>query len=312
MAALAAAPRPAITDRSSEFFSAADALATGPQAPRGRVPRTECSLAAMEAGRGLHAARRAVRRLQELSRSTSLFNDPGPEIEQLSVAVTSDLGRAAARADAVAASRAPSRHGAQHRDALAALLRADIQACGEAFRGALAAREASLTDREKRAARFASVAQPPSIPRGTASSLQRRPAAARRAAGARAAPSAQAGEVAIDLDSLEGGQPPPDAQQQIWTPRSLREREDSVRAMQSTLQELGSMFSRLTALVAEQGDAVRHIDEDVDAAAMDIGSAQAELNKFYRNMRGNRRLILVALAVVACVILAYHAVARRG
>jgi syntaxin 5 len=59
--------------------------------------------------------------------------------------------------------------------------------------------------------------------------------------------------VAIDMGGMSGLTPAGQQQQQtFWTPRSRKHRQEEMSQMQSTLAELGGMFQKFTALVAEQ------------------------------------------------------------
>lgn len=404
-------------DRSSEFFEIADARCGGQPPRRRKPPRAPTTMAAGAIGRDLHAARGRIARLERLSKATSLFNDPVAEINQLTLLLKQDVTRLGAAVDALA--RTPVSGGRQpvaHRDAVVAMLRTELSAASAAFRTALADREASLSAREQRAARLASVATTPALPLATASALHRRTAATRRAplAGEPARANGhdadvEAGSVAIDLEGASdpAGAPP---QQSYWAPRSRVEREEALSTMQGTLtvrprapaprararacthartrwararacalgacacprrrwaararrlpgaageaaksrapaqrlgapsaprarppcgaslwcapppcphpaparrgcapQELGSMFQRLSGLVAEQATAVARIDADVDAASVYVDDAQSQLQRYYRHIRGNRGLIVKAFVVLFIVMGVYAVVAR--
>eukprot|EP00307_Rebecca_sp_RCC1486_P000770 CAMPEP_0119411722 /NCGR_PEP_ID=MMETSP1335-20130426/4382_1 /TAXON_ID=259385 /ORGANISM="Chrysoculter rhomboideus, Strain RCC1486" /LENGTH=290 /DNA_ID=CAMNT_0007436391 /DNA_START=44 /DNA_END=916 /DNA_ORIENTATION=+ len=284
-------------------------------------------MAAQAIGRDLHAARGRIARLERLSKATSLFNDPVAEINQLTLLLKQDVTRLGSAVDALA--KAPvsaGRHPAMHRDAVVTWLRAELTAASGAFRTALAEREASLSAREQRAARLASVATTPALPLATASALRQRSTAA--ALHGRVPPSGAGvggggpngrrgsgdveagGSVAIDLEGLGDAGGGAQQAQSLWTPRSRVEREAALTTMQSTLTELGSMFQRLSGLVAEQAQSVARIDADVDATALYVDDAQTQLQKYYRHIRGNRGLIIKAFIVLFIVMAVYAVVAR--
>ena len=105
----------------------------------------------------------------------------------------------------------------------------------------------------------------------------------------------------------------PDAlqQQHFWTPRSQRHREEEVSAMQSTLAELGSMFQRFGAVVAEQGELIDRIDANVEASVGHIGEAHEQILKYQKTMKGNRGLILKIFGILFFIIVIYGTMFRR-
>lgn len=308
--------------RTAEFFAIADAQCGGQPPRRRKPPRSALATAATSIGRELHAARERIERLERLSRGTSLFNDPVVEIDQLKLLLKQDMHRLGAAIDTLArAQLGGGRQPALHRDAVAATLRSSLSAATTAFQQALAQREASLSAREQRAARLASVAQTPSLPLATSSALHRRPAGARskgiaqgrgRANGVGAVDDIEAGGGSAGSNLANGEEGDGEHQQQTyWTPRSLREREAANSTMQSTLAELGGMFQKLSGLVAQQAEMVSRIDADLDDATSSIDVAQVQLTKYYRAIRGNRGLIIKAFVVLMIVIALWTVVGRK-
>jgi len=62
------------------------------------------------------------------------------------------------------------------------------------------------------------------------------------------------------------------------------------------------MFQRLSGLVAEQAEVLAHIEDNIDDAGLHIDEAQSQLQKYYRNIRNNRGLIIKAFIVLFIVI----------
>jgi len=294
----------------------ADRLCNGRPPRRRKPPRSDFAIAASAVGRDLHAARERIARLERLSKGTSLFNDPVVEIDQLKLLLKQDVHRLGAAIEALSRAPLDGRQLLLHRDGVAASLRSSLSAATTAFQQALAQREASLSAREQRAARLASVAQTPSLPLATSSALHRRSAAARskgpvRNGHADADMEAGGGSVALEMGDGDGGGGD-QHQQTYWAPRSLREREAAVSTMQSTLAELGGMFQKLSGLVAQQAELVTRIDADLDDTTASMDSAQAQLHKYYRAIQGNRGLIIKAFIVLLIVIGLWSVVGRSG
>ena len=114
-----------------------------------------------------------------------------------------------------------------------------------------------------------------------------------------------------------------------------------MRQVESTIVELGQMFTRMAALVAEQGETVDRIDAHMDVTYVavatrrcyannntqmrhrttpvrpttcrldNVKAGQDELNKFYASVMSNRGFIVKLLAVLL-VVIAVFMWSRRG
>jgi len=78
---------------------------------------------------------------------------------------------------------------------------------------------------------------------------------------------------------------------------------DERRAMEmqnieAMVTEVSQMFGRMATLVAEQGEVVERIDENLDVAGVEISGGQSELLKYYNNLTQERAFILKIFAVV--------------
>lgn len=62
--------------------------------------------------------------------------------------------------------------------------------------------------------------------------------------------------------------------------------------------ELGSIFQRLSEMVAEQGELAIRIDENVEDTLSNVTSAQAQLVKYLNTISSNRWLILKVFGVL--------------
>ena len=100
-------------------------------------------------------------------------------------------------------------------------------------------------------------------------------------------------------------------QQQFWTPRSRIHREQEVNQMQSTLADLGKMFQQLGGLVAEQGNTIDRIDDNIEAASVNVSEAHGQLTKFQRSLAGQRGLILKTFGVLFFLIVLFFGLRGR-
>jgi syntaxin 5 len=93
--------------------------------------------------------------------------------------------------------------------------------------------------------------------------------------------------------------------QHLASMHDARAREADARQVESTIVELGTMFSQMAALVAEQGDVLARIDADVDVTSSNVLKAQGELGKLYERVSTHRGFILRLFGVLALIIVLF-------
>ena len=126
--------------------------------------------------------------------------------------------------------------------------------------------------------------------------------------------------LAMDLISAEEGVPSQNGgafmqmqlveQQVCWDRRVLsrsypcqqddyiQSRSTAIESIESTIAELGQIFSQLAQMVAEQRETVQRIDADTVDIASNVGGAQRELLKYYASISSNRWLMLKVFGVL--------------
>lgn len=78
----------------------------------------------------------------------------------------------------------------------------------------------------------------------------------------------------------------------------LSQRGTAVEAIESTIQELGSIFSQLAQMVAEQRETVQRIDANTEDISMNVSGAQRELLRYYARISSNRWLMIKIFGIV--------------
>ncbi|KAG5357960.1 Integral membrane protein [Yarrowia sp. B02] len=78
----------------------------------------------------------------------------------------------------------------------------------------------------------------------------------------------------------------------------VQQRSSAVEAIESTIQELGGMFSQLATMVAEQRETVARIDQNTDDISLNVSGAQRELMKYYARISSNRWLMVKVFGIV--------------
>ncbi|KAG2804696.1 hypothetical protein PC118_g5422 [Phytophthora cactorum] len=92
-------------------------------------------------------------------------------------------------------------------------------------------------------------------------------------------------------------------QQQQYRPREdAQTRYNNAAQVESTIVEITGMYTRMATMVAEQGEIITRIDDDMDIAQTNVEAAHGELLKLFNMVQGNRSLILKIFLVLILVI----------
>lgn len=73
--------------------------------------------------------------------------------------------------------------------------------------------------------------------------------------------------------------------------RNLRSRNNALGAIESTINELGSIYQQLAHMVAEQGETVQRIDMNIEDLNTNVLSGQNQLARYLRTVSSNRWLV---------------------
>jgi syntaxin 5 len=78
----------------------------------------------------------------------------------------------------------------------------------------------------------------------------------------------------------------------------IQSRSTAIESIESTIAELGQIFTQLAQMVAEQRETVQRIDADVMDISSNVSGAQRELLKYYSSISSNRWLMLKIFGVL--------------
>ena len=78
----------------------------------------------------------------------------------------------------------------------------------------------------------------------------------------------------------------------------LESRSQAVDAVTKTIAELGSIYQELAVMVADQGEMLRRVDEEVGDSLINVTEGHAQLTKLWNGMRSNRGLMVKVFAVL--------------
>mmetsp|Transcript_8794 Transcript_8794/g.14266 ORF Transcript_8794/g.14266 Transcript_8794/m.14266 type:complete len:373 (-) Transcript_8794:1295-2413(-) len=71
--------------------------------------------------------------------------------------------------------------------------------------------------------------------------------------------------------------------------------------VEGMITEVSQMFGKMATLVAEQGEIVDRIDDNIVTSHVEVKAGQSELLKYYQNLSSERALILKIFATVICL-----------
>ena len=87
----------------------------------------------------------------------------------------------------------------------------------------------------------------------------------------------------------------------------IQTRSTAIESIESTIAELGQIFTQLAQMVAEQRETVQRIDADTVDIASNVSGAQRELLKYYASISSNRWLMLKVFGVLIVFVRSPHA-----
>ncbi|KAL8730975.1 MAG: hypothetical protein Q9181_004478 [Wetmoreana brouardii] len=293
-----------------------------------RGARSEFARKAAEIGRGITGTMEKLERLAQLARRKTLFDDRPNEINELTFVIKQDLAslnaqisslQTLSKAPQSQASRgSPAEQEGEHNKNVVVLLQGKLADVGVNFKEVLEVRTKNIQASRARTEHFVSSvsarAQAPLDQQKSASPLYNTPTKSR---------TPQPGYQNSNPDILNldpsssssltrGGQ----SDQQLLmmeeaqpTNSYINMRGDAITAIEQTINELGSVFGQLAALVSEQGEQIQRIDANTEDVVENVEGAQRELMKYWSRVSGNRWLVAKMFGVLMIFFLIWVLVA---
>jgi len=264
--------------------------------------------------------------LAQLAKRKTLFDDRPVEISELTYIIKQDIANINKQIASLQtyvkqrnASNSKSPEGKQldeHNHNVVMLLQSKLADTSMSFKDVLEIRTQNMKESKDRTEQFmhstsAAVVQAPSnsllfgnTPRqdpmgdGTAAS----PRFDAKGKG-RATPRPDNDILALDLGAAEegvGGNGDAFMQMQLVEQQDnyIQSRSTAIESIESTISELGQIFTQLAQMVAEQRETVQRIDADTVDIAANVSGAQRELLKYYASISSNRWLMLKVFGVL--------------
>jgi len=281
-------------DRTVEFNTVAETIRskqsnTKPVKKTAIQQKSHFAQAASKIGKEIYDTSEKLAKLTKLAKTRSLFDDPAVEIEELTFIIKQNIQNlnkeiAALRDSSKAASA--NKHNTAHSDTIVTYLNTKLASTTKDFKEILQVRTENLKTQQERRQRFTgSSVNGPSTPTRTPSeSVLYKP----HLDNLPESPVRTGGEVAIAMPQMMM------VQQEDYT----SSRATAVENIERTIVELGGIFQQLASLVAEQGDMIQRIDENIDNSAEYVERGHGQLLKVLYNVSSSRMLIVKLFLVL--------------
>ncbi|KAK4188973.1 t-SNARE [Podospora australis] len=266
-----------------------------PQATSDAKPRrSEFARNAADIGRGISATMGKLQKLAQLAKKRSLFDDNPVEVNELTFIIKQDLSRLNEdiRNLQVLSKRLhpkPDQEGENNKNILL-LLQGKLGDVSANFKDVLEIRTKNIQASRSRTEAFVS-----NVGQHAHASIQT------SASPLYGTPSRGTPSPATDLISLN---PAADQQMQLQMMEEggqntyIQQRGQAIEAIESTINELGSIFGQLAAMVSEQSEMIQRIDANTEDVVDNVEGAQKELLKYWSRVSGNRWLIAKMFGVL--------------
>eukprot|EP00038_Savillea_parva_P018347 m.23171 g.23171 ORF g.23171 m.23171 type:complete len:299 (-) comp4060_c0_seq2:59-955(-) len=262
-----------------------------PRPPKEKRERSQFSLQFSDVSRRIYReicqAQQKLEKLQMLVQGTGgLYGDSPEEIEQLIYFIKQDisrLNRANLQLKGLVNGQVSGRrktHEQAHSVTVVVSLQNRLATMSENFKKTLQARTNSLQKAKKRREEFAGWSDAAPVLTSEMPSLLT------------GAVTGAAPDVQIDM--------PDQIQSSLLVTRDnyVTERANAMQNIEATIEEIGGIFQQLATMVAEQGETVERIDNEVDLTVQHVEGAHKELTKYFNSISSNRNLMLKILGTL--------------
>lgn len=252
---------------------------------------SEFARRAAEIGHAIHKTSMKLQKLTQLAKRTSMFDDPTLEVEELTGLIKQDIASLqSAIADLQRISRGNKEDNKQsndHSHTVVDSLGARLKETTQQFTDVLTMRSENLKHHKERRRMFTSdeadAALTPLLrPRHIA------PGAAGDPEEGASSSSAVAMPTFMQTQSFA-----PAAQDALIASRAL-----AIKNVESTIAELGSIFSKLSEMVANQEQLTIRIDSNIEDTLENVKGAQGQLLKYLNTISSNRWLVIKVFFVL--------------
>ncbi|CAE6496471.1 unnamed protein product [Rhizoctonia solani] len=317
-----------VQDRTIEFRTCVESIRNrtlGPnrsrQVAKPGSSKSEFARMAGAIGKDIAACSFKLDKLAQLAKRKTLFDDKPVEISELTYVIKQEIAsinKQIATLQAYVKSQNQqgrgknSREVEEHNSNVVMLLQSKLANTSMSFKDVLEIRTQNMKESKDRTDKFVYSASQAATnaPPPTSSLLFADPAERSKSKGKGKARDTDL--LALDIDRserAEAGEMGGDGYMQMQLVERqdnyLQERSTAIESIESTIAELGQIFTQLAQMVAEQRETVQRIDADTVDIANNVAGAQRELLKYYASISSNRWLMLKVFGVLIVFFLVF-------
>lgn len=260
-------------DRTSEFTTVIKSLQSGKLKWTSKAPikqRSEFTQIATKISKNLASTFAKLEKLTFLVRKKSLFEDKSVEINELTHLIKCDidsLGKTLAQLQHVK-QKIDGKQKQNHSNAVVDTLQSKLMLMSTGLKRVLETRTENLKWQKSRKEQFSQEIDEPSR-----------------------------NDFTLDMDNSQ-------KQQKLILEGDsyLFEREKMMRNIESTIVDLGQIFSLLSQTVIEQGETVQRIDSNIEATEINVAEAHDELLKYFHFVSTRNRWSFFAVLILFIVL----------
>ncbi|KIM33881.1 hypothetical protein M408DRAFT_86689 [Serendipita vermifera MAFF 305830] len=280
--------------------------------------KSEFSRMAMSIGKDISSTTLKLQKLAQLAKRKTLFDDRPVEISELTFIIKQDIANinkqlAGLQAHVKAQQAGKTGGGKQveeHNANVVTLLQSKLMSTSMTFKDVLEIRTQNMKETKDRTEQFvhstssAAIQPPPSN-----SLLFNKPRNDDPRYNIQNKGKARVQDsdlLALDMVAAEEGQGGLQELQYMDNQQDyIQSRSTAIESIESTIAELGNIFSQLAHMVAEQRETVQRIDADTTDIADNISGAQRELLKYYASISSNRWLMIKVFGAIIVMFLIF-------
>ncbi|KAL4188378.1 hypothetical protein AMTRI_Chr08g159780 [Amborella trichopoda] len=266
-------------------------------------------------GLGIHEASQKIGRLAKLAKRSSIFDDPVEEIQELTAFIKNDiqaLNIAVSDLQALQNSEIAdgnfSNDRVGHSTTIVDDLKNRLMGTTKEFKDVLTTRTENIKAHENRKQIFSANALRENPFTQQSKSVSEPPPWSNlsNASGNLPAPMANGASTSNQLRRRLTGDTPPSHHMEMQmlqqtVPRQenyMQNRAVALQNVESTISELGGIFTQLATMVAQQGELAIRIDDNMDESLYNVEGARSSLLKHLNSISSNRWLLIKIFAVL--------------
>uniref|UniRef100_A0A7N0RAZ1 t-SNARE coiled-coil homology domain-containing protein n=1 Tax=Kalanchoe fedtschenkoi TaxID=63787 RepID=A0A7N0RAZ1_KALFE len=322
-------------DRTQEFQNVAERLkksissssaavsSSGGQKPDGSrsavAIQSEFNKRASKIGYGIHQTSQKLSKLAKLAKRTSVFDDPTVEIQELTALIKQDITALnSAVVDLQLLCNSQNESGnissdtTTHSTTVVDNLKNRLMSTTKEFKEVLTMRTENLKVHEGRRQIFSSTASKESAN----PFVRQRPLAGKSNSTASASPppwangESTSSQIFPRKHANVESQPllQQQHQQQQMVPLQdtyMQSRAEALQNVESTIHELGNIFTQLATMVSQQGELAIRIDENMEDTLANVEGAQGQLMRYLTSISSNRWLMIKIFFVLVVFLMVF-------